>query len=197
MVNSAPSFQVKTAATILLSGDIPDTVRLAAEKTIEQWRDYYLDHPLVGELHPLFYFLEGLFLLEIEAGDRSYGTRVAEVYTRLMEYQAKDGSLPANIVGHSRLTRSDVLAQALRIGCLLVQTNYLDKGVWIDRLHLLAENLTRHIHLSGAVCFQRPDEEGARHWNVWCTMFTYQAFCYYEELLNDRPLEKLWQELLV
>jgi hypothetical protein len=190
-------FQVKTASAILLTKDVAENVQTAARKTIARWQDYYLDHPLTGDLHPLFYYLEGLFLLEIESGDRHYGNYVTQIYSQIMEKQAENGSLPANFDHHPPSIRSDVLAQALRIGCLLVSENYLEGSIWLNRLDLLAQSLLGYLHPSGCVGFEHTEPAGIRHWNVWCTMFTYQAFCYYETLQKKGRIAKAWQKLLV
>ena len=148
---------IKAAAALLrlpaglLDDDLVDTCRA----TVDHWEAALLESWPVRELHPLLYGIEGLLILERRDA-------AEQVYERLMQSQAPDGTLPAMVDGSGGV-RSDVLAQALRAGALLPS--------WSTRLDALAEALLHHVQADGGVRFSL--DQGVS--NAWCAMFTHQA----------------------
>ncbi len=105
-------------------------------------------------LHPLLYGLEGLMLVpSTETLD------VAEaVYNRVFAAVAGEG-------------RSDVLAQALRVGALLRASGRLRGDGSTRGLDELAAALVRHVRPDGGVAFAAGQDRA----NAWCAMFALQA----------------------
>jgi hypothetical protein len=163
---------LKAAAAILR---LPDGVAGGALIGVAQETCEYWAHALwtnawpCQEVHPLLYGLEGMLIL---SGKRDgQGLRVVErLFVRLMEdVQTSDGTLPERIQGG--IVRSDVLAQALRVGLLLRGRGYLTGSVWKDRLDRLADALLGFVRPDGGALFSH-DEAIA---NTQCTLFALQA----------------------
>jgi hypothetical protein len=122
------------------------------------------------ELHPLLYGLEGLTMLGPDTSDDLLDL-VEGAYERLLELQRPDGALPARALPEARGVRSDVLAQALRVGALLRAAGRLAGAAWGERLGGLTAALLRHVRPDGGVLFS-VDQHRA---NAWCAMFAQQA----------------------
>lgn len=163
---------LKAAAAIL---GLPDRVAGSALISVARETSEYGAHAFwtnawrCNELHALLYGLEGMLIL---AGKRDgQGLRLVErPFARLMEEtQASDGTLPETV--HGGIVRSDVLAQALRVGLLLRGRGFLTESVWRDRLDRLADALRGFVLPDGGVLFSH-DEARA---NTRCTLFALQA----------------------
>lgn len=150
---------------------LPCTPALAATAayTRKLWSERMLEGDPVPELHPLLYALEGIAM-------DAAGTleAVGPPFRRLMELQRPDGALPAETAA-SRLVRSDVLAQLLRIGVLLEAAGMLAEPEWRERLGLLASRLLDHVGADGSVRFSAESAVS----NAWCAMFAQQALVLY------------------
>jgi hypothetical protein len=142
--------------------------------TVAHWEAALLAGWPCRDLHPLCYGLEGLLVAEASLD------AVEQIYRRLLELQAADGSLPAT-VDRPGAVRSDVLAQALRVGCLLRADGRLRDDDWTARLDALAGALLRHVREDGGVLFAT--NQGTA--NTWCAMFTYQALLLYSRAQSD------------
>jgi hypothetical protein len=142
------------------------------------------------ELHPLLYALEGML---IRTGGRDGDAlRVVErLFTRLMEVQACDGTLPETIDGGK--VRSDVLAQALRVGLLLRGREYLTGREWCDRLDALRDALIGFVRPQGGVLFAQDQPIS----NTWCAMFAHQALYLHAIAHTSQPLPAAAFDLLV
>ena len=107
-------------------------------------------------------------------------TVVAKQFDVLLAHAAPDGALPELIDGDSGTgpARVDVLAQALRIGCLLNARRPADRTTLARLVPLLA----RQVRPSGAVGFAIPPA-GSQS-NVWAAMFADQAL-----VLDKQPRE--------
>ena len=136
----------------------------ASRNTVAHWEAALLAGWPCSELHPLLYGLEGLLV----AGESL--DSVEQIYRRLLELQAADGSLPSTVDRPGEV-RSDVLAQALRVGSLLRADGRLREDEWTARLDALAGALLRHVRDDGGVLFAT--DQGVA--NAWCAMFTHQA----------------------
>jgi hypothetical protein len=163
---------LKAAAAVLR---LPDRVASSALTSMARETSEYWTHELwtkrwpSNELHAALCGLEGMLIL---AGSRDgQGLRLVErPFARLMEKtQAPDGTLPETI--HGGTVRSDVLAQALRIGLLLRGRGFLRKPVWAYRLDRLADALLGYVRPDGGVQFSH-DDAGA---DTRCTLFALQA----------------------
>jgi hypothetical protein len=172
---------LKAAAAVLrLPGDVFDEALMrACRETVDYWAAGMRSSWPSRELHPLLYGLEGLLILEPAPSEKTLDL-VEDLYERLLQLQAPDGSLPGEAIGAARVVRADVLAQALRLGALLRAAQRLRGDGWGRRLDALAEALLRHVRADGGVLFST-DRDIA---NAWCAMFAHQAL-----LLHSRAAD--------
>jgi hypothetical protein len=161
---------LKAAAGLLLSLPIDGDLSVSAKATRAYWARELDAGWTIQELHPLLYGLEGMVMDAAEPLDR-----VEAEFERLMQAQQSNGWLPDRFFD-ATVQRSDVLAQALRIGALLRASGRLQGQDWADRLDLLADRLIEHVRPDGSVAFAH-DQEIA---NTWCAMFAHQALAMYE-----------------
>ncbi len=148
-------FQLKTAAALLPLQDHP-----AIWDTYYRWSGRVLEDIDAGDLHAACYALEGLVQFGALAKSEA-----------LFEAASVFEVLFADIDDQ----RSDVIAQALRLGCVLRSLGFLQAGFWNDRLAELRFLLESFIDDSGAVLF-RPPCYRPRHLNSWAAIFAYQCF---------------------
>ncbi len=159
--------QVKTAAAILEVplGVLPGWLQRAAQRTWERWSSFEPTARLSeDELHPAFYFVEGLLMRFGSTADPRCFERAAA---------ACDVLCSSSALAHCR--RSDCIAQALRAGCLLSSYRSLDSASEA-RLRELAARLATFQGPEGAVYFDRSMDGRLRHANAWCSMFAAQAW---------------------
>ncbi|MBV8812369.1 MAG: hypothetical protein JO033_27170 [Acidobacteriaceae bacterium] len=190
--STAPGpYLVKAAAALLSTQDSNSEIRAAAERTVRRWQNFYATHELAGDLHPLLYYLEGLFLLSVlrEPTECAAPNTLLSVYTKVLLLQRSDGSLPQNVEDPDSASRADVIAQALRLGCLLLSAGYLRQSLWMQRLERLAHCLETFIDESGGVRFQHTDGTSSQL-NVWCTIFSYQALLLYGRIRHGHRIEE-------
>jgi hypothetical protein len=167
---------VKGACALLLLPPevLAPATRELAERTVEHWRSAAVD-PGAGdpELHPALYCLEGLFLLALTRDDAALARAAARGYAALIQRaQRADGSLPAALDRPAAPARSDVLAQALRLGLLLRARGLLGGPRPAQRLAALSDALRGFVTARGSVLFS---PNPPRHHNVWAAMFAHQA----------------------
>ena len=170
-------FLAKAAAGIVTSApSLPGLsvhVAAAAGATFDASLDWMQARPH-REAHPLLYTFEGVMALP---GHRRFDDALAVVATQfdaLLAHAAPDGALPET-TGDDAGTgpaRVDVLAQALRIGCLL-NAHRPQQPVDRSTLARLAQLLAAQVRPAGAVGFAMP-ATGAQA-NVWAAMFADQA----------------------
>lgn len=122
--------------------------------------------PLAEPMHPTLYFLEGLLALAPPS------SAAATLLDALLDHTGSDGSLPESSAS-AAVRRSDIIAQALRVGFLLQPC---DAGARA-RLDPLVAALIARVQPDGAIAFQ-PGSTPAQ-WNVWCAMFAEQALSWY------------------
>ncbi len=170
---------LKAAAAVLRVDNAPESLTDNANRTILHWASVLLtgDWPC-RELHALCYGIEGLLIAD--TGDSL--DQAALAFTRLMQLQSADGTLTEMVDGG--VVRSDVLAQALRIGLLLRGRGYLAGPDWGDRLDALADALKGFVRVDGGVLFAR-DQTIA---NTWCAMFAQQALYLYTRRHSREPV---------
>jgi len=95
----------------------------------------------------------------------------------LLRLQRDDGSLPESEQG-SELPRSDIIAQALRIG-LELRAQSVERAPDDRALALLAGALLSRVGADGSVSFR--NDVANREPNVWCSMFAEQALRWYAQ----------------
>ena len=160
---------LKAAAAVLRlpRRTISEAMIGVAERTCDHWAQSFADEVWpCRELHAVLYAMEGM-LLQSPRRDRL--ADVSRVFARVMELQAPDGTLPESVDGG--IARSDVLAQALRVGQLLRAHHHLHEPVWTGRLDRLTEALLGFVRPDGGVLFARHQPIS----NTWCAMFAHQA----------------------
>jgi hypothetical protein len=184
---------LKAAAAVLF---VPERVAgkataAMAHRTCEHWaRKLWIGQWPCKELHPLLYALEGMLMRT--GGRDGDGLRVVErLFAQLMDVQAADGTLPETLDGGK--VRSDVLAQALRIGLLLRGREYLTGSEWSRRLDRLAQSLLTFVRADGGVLFSRDQTIS----NTWCAMFAHQALALRARAETSDPVPAAAFELLV
>ena len=157
---------LKAAAAILClpAGAVGAALERACQTTMaRRTADLRTAWP-VEELHPILYGLEGLVLSPSEPAPALAGA----AFGRLLALRRPDGSLPTSLSDPA--TRSDVLAQALRMGALLAAGGRVDDA-WAPAGDALAKELLAHQRPDGAMRFA-VDQDRA---NAWCAMFAHQA----------------------
>ncbi|MCV7418113.1 hypothetical protein [Mycolicibacterium litorale] len=162
-----------------------------AQRTCEHWaRRLWAGEWSCQELHPRLYALEGMLMRT--GGRDGDGLRVVErLFAELMDVQASDGTLPETLDGGK--VRSDVIAQALRIGLLLRGREYLAGSIWSERLDRLADALLPFVQPDGGVRFARDQNIS----NTWCAMFAHQALALRARAETSEPVPAAAFELLV
>jgi hypothetical protein len=167
-------FLVKASSRVALADglcELPRSLLGACALESARWSPVAARIP-IDMLHPTLYFAEGLLLADPDRAEA-----IAILLTRCLALQNADGSLPESESG-SKLKRSDIIAQALRVGLLLRQRGIV--GSPSDHsLDLLAAALLERVADDGAIVFDpaAPMPEP----NVWCAMFAEQALRWYAD----------------
>ena len=141
--------------------------------------------------HPALYALEGLLQAEL-AGHTAHHDDLLAGYRQLTRHTA-DGVLHEVSASPTSRVRSDVLAQLVRVGCVLYGNGALDEEER-GRLDMLAAALTGHVDSDGGVRFDLAD---ASHHNVWCALFAHQALVFHRHVGAGLPVPGDWVRLLV
>ena len=168
-------FEVKACSRVLLAArhvELPAKLSGACERLIDRYAPDTAKLAL-EMLHPTLYFAEGMLLARTgRAGN------IAELLTRVLRLQRDDGSLPEAEQG-SELPRSDIIAQALRVG-LQLRAQSVEHAPDDRVLDLLADALLDRVGADGSVTFR--NDAATREPNVWCSMFAEQALRWYAQL---------------
>jgi len=132
----------------------------------------------IGMLHPTLYAMEGA------VADRASNEAALRRWlaTLLKLQDVTDGSLPEN-PGVAGAKRSDVMAQALRLGATLDLANHVPDSA--AALSGLATALIARVRDDG-VAFDPAREPNEA--NVWCAMFAEQALRGHAAQLRGEPL---------
>lgn len=182
---------LKAAAALLRlpAGIIDGALVQACHQTIARWADSLAESWPGPELHPLLYGLEGLMMLNQPPSEETLDL-VERVFESVLRLQGADGSLPAEATPTSALVRSDVLAQAVRIGTLLSISRRPPHDGGLDGL---AEALLRHVRPDGGVLFSL-DQDVA---NAWSAMFAHQALVLYARAMRGVSVSPRVAESLI
>ncbi|MBT2489635.1 hypothetical protein J7E96_14125 [Streptomyces sp. ISL-96] len=183
---------LKAAAALLRMPDgvLRTPLRRVCHRTCDHGEAMLQEAWPCRELHPLLYGIEGLLIGALHTEGEALEV-VERLYARLMALQAADGTLAETVGGG--IVRSDVLAQALRIGLLLRGLGYLQGDHWAGRLEELTRALLGFVRPDGGVLFSG-DQDIA---NVWCAMFAHQALVLRSRSDDQVPLTAVVWELLV
>jgi hypothetical protein len=160
---------------------IPQPLLDACAAELAHWSPIAADISL-EMLHPTLYFAEGLLLAEPERA-----IAIATLLARCLALQNDDGSLPET-ASESTLARSDIIAQALRVGVLLRQQDV--PGAPSDcSLDQLAGALLARVCPDGSIAFG-PDAAAPQP-NAWCAMFAEQALRWYADWRDGTPTARI------
>ena len=129
-------------------------------------------------LHPTLYFMEGAVTRE-----RACWPGVAHLLDRVLDLANRDGELPEDPARPAAVLRSDVIAQALRVG-LVLHRHGVEGAPSPERLAPLAAALCARVRSDGAVPFQPGDPPLA---NTWCAMFAEQALRWWTQSSAPAP----------
>lgn len=171
-------FLVKASSRVALADrlyELPSSLRRACARESARWSPAAADVAL-GMLHPTLYFAEGLLLAE-----PARSNAVAELLARCLALQSPDGSLPEAETG-STIARSDIIAQALRLGLLLRERGAPPAPSDLQ-LGRLAAALLARIDRHGTIAFDPVAASPAA--NVWCAIFAEQALRWYADWRDD------------
>ena len=174
-------FEVKACSRVLLAArhvELPTNLAGASMRLIDRYAPETATFAL-EMLHPTLYFAEGMLLARPD-----HARHIAALLARVLRLQRDDGSLPEAEQG-SELPRSDIIAQALRIG-LLLRGGSIENAPDDRALDLLADALLTRVGADGSVTFRNDAE--AREPNVWCSMFAEQALRWYAQWSDGAAL---------
>jgi hypothetical protein len=161
------NFTVKAATRILMLSavtSLPVAVVDACRALVAERAPLAAQAP-VELLHPTLYYLEGVL-----AAERAWWPGAAPLLARMLALANADHALP-EAPDAPGVWRSDVLAQALRVGVLL-QAHGVPGAPPRARLDALAQALAARVDAQGAIPFRTDAPPLA---NVWCAMFAEQA----------------------
>jgi hypothetical protein len=174
---------------------VPRHLAAAARRLYRRWRDCHDSALTQGNTHPLLYHLEGLLLAAVLKIDEGAWSVAAQEYSKLMAHQAGDGAVPVSLAAPEMPPRSDVLAQALRAGCILQSRGYLAGPQWEEKLATLRRILERYVQPDGSVRFCLAGS--GRHRNTWSAIFAHQALSLFEKRSCEQAIPDSWLKLLV
>lgn len=161
-------FELKAVTRVLMLqelGELPPALHAACLRCVTRRAPEAAGAP-VEWLHPTLYFLEGVL-----ACDRTPWPGAAALLQRVLAFDNGRGELP-EAPDSTAVLRSDVMAQALRVGVVL-QRHGSAGAPTPAQLDRLATALAARVTPEGALAF-RPDVEPPLP-NVWCAMFAEQA----------------------
>ncbi len=199
---------VKVAGNIhgaLRGGENPELCDLA-DRTTRNWltaADLDASHI---DLHPMFYFLEGLVLEGVAAGRSLPPSLLRRALARILSSQSAEGDLAEQAYPNVEKRRADVTAQALRfcaiaLGCGAAAPDAaLDVGLRAGARGLCAALIARYLEEDGGIASSPVRGEGADPGtpvNVWATMFAYQALRFYGRVLAGEALAPPLLRLLI
>jgi hypothetical protein len=158
---------MKTAAALLYSGvNPPPGLDRRAKAVLAQFSGWSPEDCPRHLLHPYLYAVEGALMAGLAVGDDALLRQAAAIIGELV--LVADNS------------RSDVLAQLLRSGCILQAAGYLPRAEWEVRLPELAKAVCRFCGPDGRMYFQRDRAGRLQHVNVWSGLFAAQALIWFD-----------------
>jgi hypothetical protein len=175
------NYEVKAATRILMLAavaEVPDAVVQACDALVAERAPRAAQAP-VELLHPTLYYLEGVL-----AARPLHWPGVAPLLARMLALANADGALPEapEVPG---VWRSDVLAQALRVGAFL-RDRHVPGAPEAARLDAMARNLAARVGEDGSIPFRTDAPPLA---NTWCAMFAEQALRWHAAAGAVDPLD--------
>jgi hypothetical protein len=144
-------------------------------------------------LHPHFYSAEGLLYAGLKLNEKAFIESAVKACKWALDNQLDSGGIPFLYTGDKFIEyeRTDILAQALRLGTVLYSLGKLEEA-YMPALKRLKERLCTFQLLNKADKGQTGgflfgfDFDGKRidHVNSWCTMFAYQALDMYYKVVE-------------
>lgn len=174
-------FELKATSRVVLAArhvELPSRLAAACDRLADRYAATAARIDL-GMLHPTLYFAEGML-----AARPDHASAVALLLERVLGLQRHDGSLP-EAEHDSAIPRSDIIAQALRVG-LLLSAGRTDHAPDAAALARLAGALLERVSADGSVCFR--NDSATREPNVWCSMFAEQALRWFARHAEGKPL---------
>lgn len=192
-------FQLKVASGSCLFpiGSCPPALERALSRVHERWPDYQDQRPTIPLLHPWCYYLEGLVSFGILRGETACLQAAEQALEASIEPAVWRRYRPEAIRAGDVDLRADVLAQVLRVACILRANGYLSGFEWRSVLDDLASALAQFQTDDGGLTFRPPSAAAACQLSVWSTMFAYQALSFYDRLLCGMPIAGAQVTLLV
>lgn len=188
---------VKVAGGVLAvageEGAVDQRLLAPAEATLARYLGTLANAP-VTLTHPRLYALEGL-LQSLTGGFLNVRRELLEAY-RAVAAHALDGRLLEDCSTSQSPVRSDVIAQLLRVGCVLVSRGDLDTD-HCPQLARLAAAVARFVDGSGGVRFTETEPDTVKQLNVWCTMFGHQALEFHSRIEQGLAIPDEWVRVLV
>jgi len=175
-------FEVKASSRVALAARhiaLPERLARACDALADRYLGSAASIAL-DMLHPTLYFAEGMLTARPHSA-----SRIATLLRRCLQLRRDDGSLPEAEHGSS-LPRSDILAQALRLGLLLRAGDEADAPE-DEALHSLAKALIARVDAHGRIAFV-PGASTAAQPNVWCGLFAEQALRWYARWLDGKAI---------
>jgi len=192
------AFLAKAAAGVIVAARafpaLPECVERAALATFDASVDALFERPH-SQLHPMLYAFEGILSLPGHPRFRAILPELADRFDILLGSMDTKGWLPETLTSCPERrgpARVDVVAQALRVGCLLERHRRPGTGdqVTLARLRQLLE---RAVQSSGAVPFTAGT--AVTYWNTWAAMFADQALAFAGN--DHREFDALADPLLI
>ncbi|MEK6861010.1 MAG: glycoside hydrolase family 88 protein [Nanoarchaeota archaeon] len=146
-------------------------------------------------IHPHCYSAEGLLFAGLHLNNKSYLKIAANAVKWVLDHQMGDGGIPSMYVNGRSVNheRSDVLAQTLRLGVIMLNLELLDKK-YEEKLDKLASRLltfqstSDNLRSNGGFFYGHDVDyrnnlkaDKKNHVNSWCTMFALQALTFYKQ----------------
>jgi hypothetical protein len=168
---------VKAISCLFLKDSVsgePAFANALNDSTVAKWLPLHQDQLFALGLHPTLYYIEGLIQIGLLSDQSILLEAAAQTYWTIIA-QLPGEVPPENLQSEPLRFRSDVIAQCLRMGSLLVSMNLIE-GQAIERiLSACRVGLHKFIRTDGAVAFQIPGHGECSQWNSWCAMFSLQA----------------------
>jgi hypothetical protein len=173
------NFEVKAATRILMLAEItplPPGLAFACARLCAERAPQAGGAPL-DLLHPTLYYAEGVLCC-----GREHWPGVGALLRRILALASPAGELPEDPQAPGVL-RSDVIAQALRVG-LLLQRHGVPGAPAAAALAPLAQALAARVQPDGSMPFRG---DAAPLANTWCAMFAEQALRWWTQELAPDP----------
>jgi hypothetical protein len=167
-------FLAKAAAGILFAADelprIPADVASCARRTLAAAGTWIIKEPH-SDTHAFLYAIEGVLSRTNHFGCGVLMPSIAMQFRELIDRSQHAGHVPESTAS-STTERLDVVAQAVRVGCLL-RTQLAADGRERSFVSRMARLLVRHTTTDGAVPFDA--RAASPQYSAWGAMFAEQA----------------------